>query len=195
MLDNYDNNAIVSGIESLVNEKNLSDHFVLSLDGPCGSGKTTIANELRDRYGYNIVHMDDFYLPFQERDNNWMSVVAGHMDFDRLIKKVLKPYKAKIETNYISYDCHSDRYLQKIDVDLEKPLVLEGSYSSHPILKDYIDIKIYVDIDNKTQIERLTNRNRETVDKFVAMWIPFENNYFKTLKIKESSDLVYENSQ
>ena len=106
---------------------------IISIDGPCGSGKTTIASEIENEFGYNILHMDDFYLPFYERDKNWMNIVAGHMDFERLISNVIVPYKNKCKTKYISYDCHSD--------------------------------------------------------KFISMWVPFENNYFESLKIRESCDI------
>ena len=186
-----DNKKRILEIETLVKNKNLSNYFVIAIDGPCAGGKTTFAEEMNKGYEYNIVHMDDFYLPFQKRDKNWMNIIAGHMDFDRLIEKVLKPYKERREIEYISYDCHSDKYLQKIDIDLDKPVILEGSYSTHPILDNYIDIKIYLDIDSKTQVERLTKRNEKVVDKFVSMWIPFENNYFEKLNIKEKCDLVF----
>ena len=166
--------------------------YIISIDGPCGSGKSTIAEELRRETNCNVLHMDDFYLPFADRDKNWMNIIAGHMDFNRLIEKVLKPYKEDRKTEYISYDCHSDKYLKEIEIDLTKPLILEGSYSSYPKLKEFVDYKVFIDIDSELQIERLTKRNPKVVDKFISMWIPFENNYFETLKIKELSDLVIE---
>jgi uridine kinase len=176
--------------KNLVNAKGLSGQVVISIDGACGGGKTTFANEIERELHYNILHMDDFYLPFDKRDKNWMNIIAGHMDFDRLIENVLKPYKAKKKTNYISYDCHNDKYLQEIPIDLENFLVIEGSYTAHPILSEYVDLKIFVDIDKDDQIKRLTKRNPAVVDKFLSMWVPFENRYFEELKIKDISDLV-----
>ena len=162
---------------------------IISIDGPCGSGKTTIASEIENEFGYNILHMDDFYLPFYERDKNWMNIVAGHMDFERLISNVIVPYKNKCKTKYISYDCHSDKFMQEISIDLNKVLIIEGSYSSHPKLNKYIDKKIFIDIDSKKQIERLGKRNPDTVDRFISMWVSFENKYFDSLKLRESCDI------
>lgn len=183
-------NANLDKIKNIIDGKHLTAPAVISIDGPCGGGKTTIAKEIEKEFDFNILHMDDFYLPFQKRDKNWMNIIAGHMDFERLIENVLKPYKERRKTNYISYDCHSDKYLQEIPVDLDKVLVIEGSYTSHPILDDYVDVKIFVDIDRDEQVKRLTNRNPRVVDKFLSMWVPFENNYFEALKIKGKSDLV-----
>ena len=113
MLRTNDYKEIIVMMKDLIREKNLSDNFIISIDGPCGGGKTTLAEYIKKECDYNIVHMDDFYLPFQKRDKNWMNIIAGHMDFDRLIKDVLEPYTSGTETNYVSYDCHSDKYLQK----------------------------------------------------------------------------------
>ena len=184
MNDNLEN------IKSIIDKKHLSAPAVISIDGPCGSGKSTLALQIEKEFDFNILHMDDFYLPFQKRDKNWMNTIAGHMDFDRLIENVLKPYKDKRKTNYISYDCHSDKYLQEIPIDCSKLLVIEGSYSSHFVLNEYVDLKIFIDIDKDEQVKRLTKRNPRVVDKFLSMWVPFENNYFNTLKIREKSDLV-----
>ena len=177
-------------IKNLISERKLSAPAVIAIDGPCGGGKTTLAAEIEKELGFNILHMDDFYLPFQERDKNWMNIIAGHMDFNRLIENVLEPYKSGKKTNYVSYDCHSDKYLQEIPIDISKILVIEGSYTSHPILDKYVALKVFVDIDKDEQVKRLTKRNPDVVDKFLAMWVPFENNYFESLKIKEKSDVV-----
>ena len=85
----------IEKIKKLVNDKKLSGQVVISIDGPCGGGKTTIAKTIEEELGYNILHMDDFYLPFDKRDKNWMNIIAGHMDYDRLIENVLIPYKEK----------------------------------------------------------------------------------------------------
>ena len=183
-------NENVEKIKKLIKDKNLVGQIIISIDGPCGGGKTTIADIIEKELGFNILHMDDFYLPFDKRDKNWMNITASHMDYERLIENVLKPYKERVKTNYVSYDCHSDKYLQEIPIDLDKILIIEGSYTSNPLLDKYVNAKIFVDIDKDEQIKRLTKRNPKVVDKFLSMWVPFENRYFEEMKIKDISDLV-----
>ena len=178
----------VEKIKDLVVDKKAP--FVISIDGPCAGGKSTLANKLKEELGVNVVHMDDFYLPFDKRDKNWMNMVAGHMDFDQVINTILQPYKEEGEVCYIPYDCHSDKFMQQVDIDINEILILEGSYSSHPKLSGYVDMKIFIDIDEAEQLRRLKVRNPKTYDKFLSMWVPFENNYFKELDIKNKSDLV-----
>lgn len=186
MIDN------INKIKNLIKEKNLLGRFIIAIDGPCAGGKSTFADALKNEINANVVHMDDFYLPFKDRSENWTTTIAGHMDYDRLYKNVIMPYVENKETNYISYDCHNDKYMQKIDIELNKPLILEGSYSLNPYTDFYknIDLKIFIDIGNEDQIKRLTKRNEKTVKMFESMWIPFENKYFNDYKIKEISDIV-----
>ena len=46
-------------IEMLLAEQ---EHVFVAIDGPCASGKTTLARNLNERFGGNVLHMDDFFL-------------------------------------------------------------------------------------------------------------------------------------
>ena len=41
-------------IEKIIKDKNLNGQIVISIDGPCGAGKTTIAKSMEEEYSYNI---------------------------------------------------------------------------------------------------------------------------------------------
>jgi len=51
--------AAVRRIEMLLAEQ---EHMFVAIDGPCASGKTTLARNLSERFGGNVLHMDDFFL-------------------------------------------------------------------------------------------------------------------------------------
>lgn len=51
--------AAVRRIEMLLAEQ---EHVFIAIDGPCVSGKTTLARNLNERFGGNVLHMDDFFL-------------------------------------------------------------------------------------------------------------------------------------
>ena len=85
--------------------------FLVAIDGRCASGKTTLAGNLRSALECNVVHMDDFYLPFSKRTEERMAQPGGNMDFDRLLFEVLRPLKSGTNASYRPYDCHEDRFL------------------------------------------------------------------------------------
>lgn len=51
--------AAMRRIEMLLAEQ---EHVFVAIDGPCASGKTTLARNLNERFGGNVLHMDDFFL-------------------------------------------------------------------------------------------------------------------------------------
>lgn len=42
-------------------EKN--KNCIIAVDGRCGAGKTTFAQQLQNLFNCNVIHMDDFFLP------------------------------------------------------------------------------------------------------------------------------------
>ena len=66
---------------------------ILALDGMCGAGKTTLAGLLSEKTGCPVVHMDDYYLPFSRRAENWREIPAGNMDLLRLKSEVIDPFQ------------------------------------------------------------------------------------------------------
>lgn len=159
---------------------------IIAIDGPSCAGKTTYANILSN----NVVHIDDFYLPFNKRTKEIMDVPGGNIDFDRLIKEILLPYKESKKVIYKKYDCHNDIFIDEIVLDNNLDLILEGAYSHHPKLEKYLDYKIFIDIDKDEQIKRILNRNKTNFNDFFNIWIKREGQYFDTYKIKESCDLL-----
>ncbi len=161
---------------------------IIAIDGPSCAGKTTYA----DLISKNVVHIDDFYLPFKYRNEEVMKQLGGNIDFKRLIEEIILPYIKNKEVIYRPYECHNDKYEDEIILDNNDDLIIEGSYSHHPILKEYIDYKIFIDIKKDEQRKRIINRNKDNYEDFFNIWIKREEDYFNTLKIRENCDLLLE---
>ena len=68
---------------------------LVALDGRCGSGKTTLAAQLTERFPQSItVHTDDFYLPPSRRVTGWEKIPCANMDIQRLRNEVVAPARA-----------------------------------------------------------------------------------------------------
>ncbi|MBR0217023.1 MAG: uridine kinase, partial [Clostridia bacterium] len=69
--------------------------FFAVLDGPCASGKTTLAAFLEHAIpNLYIVHMDDYYIPMAQKTPERLSVPGGNADKERLLEEVLLPHRA-----------------------------------------------------------------------------------------------------
>ena len=71
------------------------------------------------------------------------------------------------------------------------PLVIvEGSYSHHPSLAPYYDIRIFVTCSPDEQARRLRKREGERYSNFVERWIPLEEGYFANYSIEENAEMM-----
>lgn len=164
---------------------------VIAIDGPCLSGKTTISNFLKDCSHLKIVHMDDFFLPKDLQKD--LTIKDFHIDFTSIILQVLIPFRQGMNhATYFKFNCQRQVYtLAEIDFDKDDILLLEGSYSSSPIMREYIDYHIFIDIDSSIQLSRLKQREDSKYVDYINKWIPKENYYFKEYQIKEKADITF----
>ncbi len=164
--------------------------FLLAIDGRCAAGKSTLAVRLATKWDCNVLHMDDFYLPFSRRTPERMAQPGGHMDLERLREEVLLPLRAGQIVRYRPYACHDDRWLPEREADGRKPTVVEGAYSCHPALSDLFDARVFLEIGSGQQLERLRIRDPGAVDGFLTTWIPREEQYFSACAVRSQCDLV-----
>ena len=113
--------------------------LVLALDGRCGSGKTTLADWLARQFPASIVlHTDDFYLPPAQRVRGWEKTPCANMDLIRLRDEALRPAYEGQPVLYRAYSCRAGTYQPVQELAAQPLVILEGSYSHHPLLAGYV---------------------------------------------------------
>ena len=178
-------------LSALISDKLQTPPVIVAIDGRCGSGKTTIAKKLETKFGCNVIHVDDFFLPPKKRTPMRLAIPGGNADVERILSEVILPLKSEKPFSYRPYDCHTQSFGEPVHVTPSKLTVIEGSYSCHPELWDCYDMRVFVDIDSKTQLERIRKRNgTDAVKVFEERWIPLEEKYFDAFSIKERCDVV-----
>lgn len=171
------------------------DAFVIaSIDGRCGSGKTQLAALIEDIFPCQVIHMDDFYLPFAKRQENWMELAGGNMDFERLQTEILHPLRTGGQAVYRPYNCREDRMGEPAPVKPCKLILVEGSYSQHPLLAEVYDVTIFLTCGSTEQRERLLVREGSYFPAFEKYWIPMEENYLKQCNTEAKSHIVINTS-
>lgn len=166
---------------------------LIALDGRCGSGKTTLAVQLAEQFpGSAVFHTDDYYLPPAQRIRNWAETPCANMDLTRLREEVLVPAQAGAAVHCRAYSCREGAYLPEQCVPPAPLYILEGSYSHHPILAGFYDLKVFVTCSKEEQARRLQAREGERYENFVRRWIPLEEAYFAQCRIEALADLLWD---
>lgn len=169
----------------------LREHRVISIDGPCASGKTTIGKLLSSFLECPCIHMDDYFLQAYQRTTQRLEESGGNIDYERFHQEINEAWNQKEPIHMRSYDCSSQKLRKEVILEESPILIIEGSYAHHPFLDDMDAFKIFMDIDPASQIERLQKRSLDRFDDFVQKWIPMETKYFEAFSIKEKSDYVF----
>ena len=169
------------------------EYVIVAIDGPCTSGKTTMAAKLAEIYDCNVFHMDDFFLRPEQRTPERFAEAGGNVDYERFREEVLLPLTAHVPFSYRPFDCSSFTVTDGYDVTPAALTVVEGSYSMHPALGKYYDLAVWVDIDAQTQRARIETRNSPAfAARFFTEWIPMEQAYFAAFHTAAQCDIRLE---
>jgi len=164
---------------------------ILALDGRCGSGKTTLADRLTRQFpACTVLHTDDFYLPPAQRVRGWEKKPCANMDLTRLRDEALRPAYDGQTVPYRAYSCWEGAYQPARELTAQPLVILEGSYSHHPLLAGYETLRVFITCSKAEQTRRLQEREGERYANFAARWIPLEEGYFAEYHIEESADFV-----
>ena len=157
-----------------------AERLLITIDGPCASGKTTLAEKLAAVLNAAVVHTDDYVIPHGQKTPERLAIPGGNCDADRLCKEVVIPWK-RGDTAFIrKYDCRNDRLLPTEKLPDSRILILEGSYSNLPMIREHADVRVFVNTPWEIRQERLIRRESpQSLQRFYDRWIPLEDRYFE----------------
>ena len=166
--------------------------FVVAIDGMSASGKTTLGKLLHKEFPESsLIHMDDYFLQPHQRTSERLSEVGGNVDYERFLDEIILHLNDKDGFSYRKFYCQTQLLGSDICVPWKPLVIIEGSYSQHPYFGEAYDLRIFCEISEEEQRNRILKRNGpEMLDRFLNEWIPKENAYFKTYNIKEKSGLL-----
>ena len=166
--------------------------LILAIDGMCGSGKTTLAQYLSEVFDAAIIHMDNFFLPFERKTKERLSEAGGNIDYERFIEIILPALEKRQPFTYIAYNCQTASFDRNMEVSTCELIIVEGSYSLHKRFGHYYDLSLFLSVSPEEQLHRLKIRcqNDAKFNRFQSEWIPMENFYHEKQSVKQRADLL-----
>ena len=160
---------------------------VITIDGPCASGKTTLAGKLAKVFAAAVIHTDDYVIPHAEKTAERLAIPGGNCDAERLVREVLDPWKRGCPVQYRKYDCGQDRILPGQPLTENGMLIVEGCYCNLPGIRGFADLCLFMDTPEETRMVRLKERETpESLIRYYEKWIPLENAYFEAYRLPDS---------
>lgn len=168
--------------------------LVIAIDGHAASGKTTAGDHLAEHYGGNVIHMDDFFLPFAMRSTERMETPGENIHWERFMEEVWKPLSAGEAFAYRRFDCQRGDYGVYRRFLPAVVNIIEGAYSMRPGYIKY-DMGVFFESSSEIQLERVLKRSGPVkLEEFRNRFIPMENRYIELYDIKSHAELSFDTS-
>ncbi len=168
-----------------------AEPFVIAIDGRCASGKTTMAALLAELTGAGVVHADDFFLPMELRTAERLREPGGNVHYERMIEEVLPRLKKPEAFTYGRFDCSRMGIAGERCVAAGQVRIVEGAYSCHPKLGNYMNLRVFGDVDSGEQLARIKTRDGESaLQSYRERWIPMEEKYLEAFHIREKAHII-----
>lgn len=161
----------------------------IGIDGRCAAGKTTLAAYLQKEFECGVVHMDDFFLRPWQRTAERYAEPGGNIDYERFQSEVFLPLLQGRSLEYRPFDCHLQDFREPVCVKPSPVMIIEGTYSCHPLFREGYQLRIFLTLDPEEQLRRIRERNgEEALIQFREKWIPLEEQYFTGCEVLEHSN-------
>ena len=149
--------------------------ILISITGESASGKSTICSNIKkcvekNNLPISIVNTDNYFNDISDLIKQYGTFDAlrdAGYDVDSPHNFQLELLRDDIEKLASGYDVKIPQYLvngtgisvpNAIDVKSEKIIIVEGMAATYKEVHDMFDIKIYIDLDNKTRKKRFMDR-------------------------------------
>lgn len=153
---------------------------LVGVDGPAGSGKTSLAGRLAEELpGAAVLHLDDVY-------EGW----AGLDGVARRVRdEVLLPLREGRRATYRTWDWTHDRWGEDAHLDPPDVLVLEGCGAGDRLLAAYASLLIWVEAPSALRLERGIARDGEALRGEWLRWRELEDRHFAAEGTRRRADL------
>ncbi|MGN9844691.1 uridine kinase family protein [Nonomuraea sp. H19] len=154
---------------------------LVAVDGPAGSGKTTYARRLAAALGCQVVHSDDFPVPWDEGPGGW---------FHLLEEQVLRPLQRGRPGCFRRYDWVRGEYAEPVTVPVAPVLIIEGVGTARASAAHLLAFTVWVEAPEPVRFARVLKRDGPELEPRWREWFAAEQAWFDADRTRDRADLI-----
>jgi hypothetical protein len=152
---------------------------VVCVDGPAGSGKTTLGTAVAEATGAQLVRMDDLMDGWRGLDGT-----GGQLE------SALRPLAAGRPGSYRHFNWSLDRFDRVVPVPVAPWLVVEGVGAGNPVVADLVTVLVWVEVGDELRFARGMERDGEEAADHWRRFMAAEVGLFAAHRSAERADLL-----
>lgn len=154
--------------------------LVISIDGPAGAGKTTLAEKIEVEFdGVVVIHMDDLY-------RGWLLTLGPTLT--RELQSIIEQLNEEDAITYSKFDWYKNEIGEARTFKAPNILILEGVGSGQESIAKRVDIKVWVDISAEEGMKRVLARDGDINKSEMELFLLDQEAHFTAELTQERSD-------
>jgi len=174
-------NQIRAALPELISR--CGDCVVITIDGPAGSGKTTLALTLlemgREIDSSYTIHMDELY-------EGWGSTMTPTLT-SKLIT-ILESVAKDESVLFTPFNWLENCLATPISVKAPKYLIIEGVGAGQSAIRKFVSLAIWIEVPEDEGLARVLERDGPEVAEFMPSFIEAQAAHFSKEDTKKSAD-------
>jgi uridine kinase len=167
-------------------EPKLGTSILVTIDGPAGSGKTTLAHWLASQLeNVAVVSCDDLY-------GGWADALGSEF-VARVLNQIVNPLLSQSPASYPRFNWFFNEWGPVREIGVPKILILEGVGAGHSAWREHASLRIWVTTPERNRTKRVIARDGDQVKKHLTQWQLDEASYFKAESVEKAADLTVTN--
>ncbi len=171
-------NQIKAALPGLI--PNCGACVVITIDGPAGSGKTTLAQILeREIDSSYTIHMDELY-------EGWGSTITPALTSK--LEKILESVAKDECVLFTPFNWLKNSLSAPISIQAPKYLIIEGVGAGQSAIRKFISLAIWIEVPEAEGLARVIERDGPEVAEFMPSFIEAQTAHFLKEDTKKSAD-------
>ena len=172
-------------IEALSDLCSQSPRPIITIDGPAGAGKTTLAHDLflalSTHRTVHVLHMDDLYDGWENALSDSLSEVLTYIAHAH---KAAKPFEIS------TYNWEKSEFNAPTSIVPTEILILEGVGSGQSSIRQEVSARVWMEIDPAQGFDRVLARDGAAVEDQMRRWLTAQSQHFLKESTFDESDFV-----
>ena len=152
---------------------------LVCVDGPAGSGKTTLGQALAERTGAQLIHGDDLM-------EGWRGLDA----VGRQLAGLVEPLSQGRPGSYEHFDWAHHRFDHAVPVPPAPWLVVEGVGAGAAAIAPYVTVLVWVEVDDELRLSRGMARDGVEMEGHWRTFMLDEHEMFAHERTRERADVL-----